>query len=92
MATAAEINTEIEAAIASMKAGDYSAAEDSALAAEAMLAVKPDTEFSKEKLIWDREAITRFAQRMGQKARAKSTSSGEIVQIPVRRRSSALES
>lgn len=92
MATIAEINAEVDVAIAQMKAGNYSAAEDAALAVEAMLIGKPDTEFSKEKLVWDREAAANFAKRMAQKARSKSMASGQIVQIPVRRRSSALES
>lgn len=91
MATIAEINTKITAAITAMEAGDYATAETAALAAEVMLAVKPDTEFSKEKLIFDREAISRFVAKMGIKAKASSLSSGCIVQIPVRRYTSELE-
>ena len=63
---------------------DFLSAEEHAMAAEMMLSVKPDTEFSKEKLIWDREAISRFVERMAKRADGQRAS-GKITQIPVRR-------
>ena len=89
--TIAEINTKMNLAITSLEAGDYAAAETYAIAAEAMIAVKPDTTFSDEELSFDREAIGRFIERMAKKARSARTSSA-ITQIPVRQKCSYLGS
>lgn len=85
--TIAQINTEMAAAVTSMKNGDYAAAYTSALAAQALLAVKPDTSFSDEQLEFDREAIDKFVDRMEKLSRSAKVSSS-ITQIPVRRQCS----
>lgn len=92
MTTLSDIKAVYALAVASMEAGDFADAELRLMVMEGHMSIKPDTDFAKEGMTFSRESISNLRVECGRKARAKSTSSGEIVQIPVRRRSSALES
>jgi hypothetical protein len=90
--TTAEINTAMNAAIAAQESGDYSTALTKVRSVKMMLVAKPDSEFEREKLIWDREAIDVLYAELKQLAAAQSGSTrSKIQQIPVRRQTSYLD-
>lgn len=90
--TTAEINTKMNEAIALQEAGSYSAALSKVRSVKMMLSVKPDSEFEREKLIWDREAIDQIIKDLTQLQATESGSNrGIIQQIPVRRATSYLD-
>ena len=87
--TTAEINTKMNEAITYQEAGEYSSALAKVRSVKMMLAAKPDTEFDREKLIWNREAIDEIYAELKRLSGTESGSlRGSIVQIPVRRASS----
>jgi hypothetical protein len=64
-----DISDLMEAAVAYVAAGNYAAARDKALAAQALASVLPDTSRSagdggSQSLTWDRIAISQFTDRM----------------------------
>lgn len=80
--TVAEINAEMNAAITAFRSGDYTTAYTHARAAQMMLSVKPDTNFSDEELTFDRESLNQLVKELKAESRAQ-TSSGQITQIQV---------
>lgn len=90
--TTAEINTAMNAAIAAQEDGDYATALKKLRTVKMMLSAKPDTEFDREKLTWDREAIDAIYEEL---KRIDSTTSdsprGSLLRIPVRFESSSLD-
>jgi hypothetical protein len=80
--TVDEINSEMNAAIAAFRSGDYSTAYTHARAAQMMLSVKPDTSFSDEELTFDRESLNQLVKELKSESR-QSTNSGQITQIQV---------
>jgi hypothetical protein len=90
--TTAEINTAMNAAIAAQEVGDYATALTKVRTVKMMLVAKPDSEFEREKLIWDREAIDELYAELKRLAGAQVDSTrGKIQQIPVRRATSYLD-
>lgn len=90
--TTAEINTKMNEAIALQEAGDFAGALTKVRSVKMMLAVKPDTEFDRERLIWNREAIDELIKDLTRLTATQSGSTrGSIVQIPIRRVSSSLD-
>jgi hypothetical protein len=90
--TTAEINTAMNAAIAAQESGDYATALTKVRSVKMMLVAKPDSEFEREKLIWDREAIDVLYAELKQLAGAQTGSTrSKIQQIPVRRQTSYLD-
>lgn len=92
--TTAEINTKMNEAITLQESGDFVGALAKVRSVKMMLVAKPDIEFEREKLIWDREAIDALIAELKQLARAQtaaSSSLGMITQIPVRRATSFLD-
>lgn len=90
--TTAEINTAMNAAIAAQEAGDFATALIKVRTVKMMLVAKPDSEFEREKLIWNREAIDELYAELKRLAAAQSDSTrGKIQQIPVRRATSYLD-
>lgn len=90
--TTAEINTKMNEAIALQEAGDFVGALSKVRSVKMMLVAKPDTEFDREKLIWDREAIDELMHELKRLSATQSGSTrGSIVQIPIRRASSTLD-
>lgn len=77
--SAASINQKVQEAVAAHEAGDYSSALTKLRSAKILLAGKPDTEFDREKLIWDRNAIDGMISELKSLARR----SRGIVQHPV---------
>lgn len=64
-----DISTLMTAATTAMAAGDYAAARDSALAAQALLSITPDTSRQSagggsQSLTWDRVALSQFVDRV----------------------------
>lgn len=80
--TVAEINQEMNTAIAAFRSGDLVTAYTHARAAQMMLAVKPDTSFSDEELTFDREWLNALVKELKAESRAQ-TASGKITQIQV---------
>lgn len=69
MISYSQISDQMTAAVAALTAGNYAAARDAALAAQALASVLPDTERmagdgGKQSLKWDRTAISQFVDRV----------------------------
>lgn len=90
--TVAEINTAMNEAITAQEAGDYETALSKLRSVKMRLAAKPDIEFEREKMLWDREAIDAIYNELKRLQATQSGSArGNLVQIPVRRETSYLD-
>lgn len=90
--TTSEINTLMNAAVAALAASDYDLAYTKALQAQGLMLAKPRSNFDRDELEWYPEKIDSFLDRIQQLKRSVSGStSGTLMQIPVRRISSTLD-
>lgn len=90
--TTAEINTKMNEAITLQESGDFVSALAKVRSVKMMLSAKPDIEFEREKLMWDREAIDSIYAELKRLASVQTGSTaGSLQQIPVRRATSFLD-
>lgn len=87
--TATEIETKVDTITAFIEAGDYASAVPHADSLMFWLATKPDTDFSKSGLSYDRETLLELCKRVQAKADREAISAETVTQIPVRRQTSA---
>jgi hypothetical protein len=73
MATIAQINAKVDAAVAAQEEGDYATALAYLRSARMMLAAKPDSGSAGESLRWDRPAIEAMIRDL---AKARNASAG----------------
>ena len=84
MATASEINTKADEAVALIEAGDYAGARSKLLAVKAILATRPDSAKADASLRWDRGAIDSLLDDLRDLARAATVASTGIVRSAVK--------
>ena len=70
--SAALINTKVSEAIDAQEAGDFATALSKLRSAKMLLAAKPDTKFSDEELVWNRDSIDAAIAEIRRAAAAKS--------------------
>ena len=64
----AQINTEMAAAVALIKSGDYAGALDRAMCAQGLIAAEPDAEKGGESLRWPFDKIDKFIANLRRRA------------------------
>lgn len=82
MATAAQIDTYADEAIAAYAEGDFDTALQKLTAARMALSVKPDSRHESSELRWDRTAINNAIEDVKRAQRAAASNAGRITQIP----------
>lgn len=89
--TTSEINALMNAAVTALGASDFDLAYTKALQAQGLMLAKPRSNFDRDELEWYPEKIDAFLDRIQQLKRSTgNASSGSLIQIPVRRKSSNL--
>lgn len=78
MASAASVNTLMDAAVAALEAGDYATALTKLMAAKASLAAIPDSSKAGESLNYDRGSIDELIRQVRQQQTAASVSANGI--------------
>jgi len=77
----AEINTEMTAAVAALKAADYDTALTRALCAQGLIAASPDVKHGDEEISWSFERVESFVQKIRRAQAADTAAGGNVKDI-----------